>query len=256
MEQQKTVPLDIVRFLSIENEQLLVSFANNKDELALISHIQGLYEAALMHDEIGVNEMVILQLLVFIHYHFLHSQTCLMRCHLSEAFASARAAMDAGLAAAVIIHDRSKQVEYATRAAPFNGQLNRHLKNLVKDNKPLPHPHVPLLLDIYGKVSTFAGHADVSSFVHRATVDKNDEQQERIFIEYFQYSRNKNERKVHALTLLHQFVMLLDLFADFFVKEQKLLPEAWHTELQTLGGYIEQEAKKYQAALAAETAEK
>lgn len=35
MEQQKTVPLDIVRFLSIENEQLLVSFANNKDELAL-----------------------------------------------------------------------------------------------------------------------------------------------------------------------------------------------------------------------------
>ncbi|MDA0782200.1 MAG: hypothetical protein PQ612_09315 [Rickettsiales bacterium] len=104
-------PLDIIKFASIENEQLLVSIANNKEELAIISRIQGLYAPALEHKEIGENEMVIFQLLHFIHYHFLFSNMCLMRCHLSEAFASTRTAIDAALIATMIIDDRSKQVE-------------------------------------------------------------------------------------------------------------------------------------------------
>ncbi len=89
-----------------------------------------------------------------------------MRCHLSEAFASARAAIDAALIAAQIIHDRASQVAYTKREKPFDN-FARHLGNLIRDGKPLPHPLVPALRDLYKTISTFAGHADVGSFVHR-----------------------------------------------------------------------------------------
>jgi hypothetical protein len=245
-------PLDIIKFASIENEQLLVSLANNQEELALHSHVQGLYEAALNHTEIGMNEMVILQLLVFIHYHFLFSNMCLMRCHLSEAYASTRAAIDAALIAAVIIDDRSKQVEYATRKRPFNGGLNNYLKGLITGNKPLPHRLVPTLLELYGKFSIFASHADIGSFVHRVTIDKTSSQQDLIFVEYFQFAKNKTERKIHNLTLLHVYVMLLDIFASFFVVEEKLLPDTWFMEMQELGAYIERHLKVLQTELSVE----
>ena len=250
-----TPPLDVIKFASIEHEQFLVSLANDKEELALHSHVQGLYAAALNHTEIGVNEMVILQLLVFIHYHFLFSTSCMMRRHLSEAYASTRAAIDAALIAAVIIDDRSKQVEYATKKYPFDGQLNRHLKNLIKDNKPLPHRLVPTLLDSYGKFSMFASHADIGSFVHRVTINKTDSQQDLIFMEYFQFAKNKTERKIHNLTLLHTYVMLLDIFAPFFVAKEKLLPEVWFTEMQELGAHIERQVKVYRTELASQQKE-
>lgn len=237
---ENSPPLDIIKFASIENEQLLVSLANNKEELALISHIQGLYEAALEHEEIGVNEVVIFQLLVFIHYHFLFSNMCLMRCHLSEAFASTRAAIDAALIAAVIINDRSK---YATQKFPFDGQLNRYFGNLCKDGKSLPHPLVPALLELHKKFSMFASHADIGSFVHRASIDKKTPEQDLIFIEYFQFARNKTERKIHSLTLLHIYVMLLDIFSVFFVTEKELLSIEWRNEISNLGAHIERQAE-------------
>jgi hypothetical protein len=179
-----------------------------------------------------------------------------MRCHLSEAYASTRAAIDAGLIAAVIIDDRSKQVEYATNEPPFkNGQLNRHLKNLIKDQKPLPHRLVPALLDLHGKFSMFASHADIGSFVHRATINKINPQQDFVFIEYFQFAKNKAERKIHNLTLLHVYVMLLDVFSSFFVTEKKLLPAEWYNELHQLGAHIERQVKGYQTELASQKEE-
>src|SRR5882672_7531897 len=95
---------------------------------------------------VGENEFVLFQLLTFTHYHFLYALACLMRCHLSEAFASARAAIDAALIAAQIIHDRASQVAYTKREKPFDN-FARYLGNLIRDGKPLPLPLVPSLRD-------------------------------------------------------------------------------------------------------------
>src|SRR5205807_624125 len=108
-------PLDLFKFVSIENEQLMVSLAKDREQFGVISHIQGLYDAACSNREANENDIVVFQLLTFTHYHFLFSTACLMRCHLSEAFASARAAIDAALIAAQIIHDRASQVAYVKR---------------------------------------------------------------------------------------------------------------------------------------------
>jgi len=177
---------------------------------------------------------------------------CLMRCHLSEAYASTRSAIDAALIAAVIIDDRSKQVEYATQKKPFDGQLNRYLKNLIKDNKSLPHRLIPTLLDSYGKFSMFASHADIGSFAHRTTIDKINPKQDFVSIEYFQFAKNKTEHKIHNITLLHVYVMLLDVFAPFYITEQKLLPAEWYNKIQELGANIERQVKDLQKQLASE----
>jgi hypothetical protein len=232
-----TSPIDLLRFVSIENEQFLISLANNRDELAFISRLQGLYDAAMSNMTVRENDMVIFQLLTFTHYHFLFSTACLMRCHLSEAFASARAAIDAALIVTQIIHDRASQMAYVKREKPFD-KLGRHYRNLIKEKKDLPHRLVPELLKLHDRFSTFASHADVDSFVHRIEV-AGETGKPQINIQYFQFSRDEAERKIHALTLFHTFVMILDVFSDFLVTELKVVPQRWKAELHGLGQTME-----------------
>jgi hypothetical protein len=243
-------PLDLLRFVSIENEQFLVSLANNRDELKILSHIQGLYDAATAEKNVDENDMAVFQLLTFTHYHFLFSSACLMRCHLSEAFASARAAIDGALVAAQIIHDRASQVAYTKREKPFDN-FARYLGNLIKDKKPSPHRLVPDLIGLHKSFSSFAAHADVGSFVHRVKFT-GEPQGRMLTFEYFQFAQNETERKIHALTLFHTFVMILDVFSDFLVSEQKVVPKEWQDELRGLGGAIERHHDELKAGLQAE----
>jgi hypothetical protein len=229
-------PIDIIKFIGIEHEQVLVSLANGSEEIGLIGHLQGLYSAPMSNISVGENEFVLFQLLTFTHYHFLYALACHMRCHLSESFASARAAIDAALIAAQIIDDRASQVAYAQRTKPFD-KLNRHYKNLIRDKKPLPHALVPDLIALHDKLSSFASHADVASFVHR--VKRVEGEPLTMAVQYFQFATNKAERQIHGLALLHTFVMVLDVFADFLVREVKVVPSEWRDELHGLGGKIE-----------------
>jgi hypothetical protein len=230
-----TKPIDLVRFVGIENENFMISLANNPDELKVINHLQGLYNAAMSDVEVHENQFVIFQLLTFTHYHFLCATAAQMRRHLSESFASGRVAIDAALIAAQIIHDRPSQVAYANRTRPFD-KLVRHFKNMVDGGKPLPHRLIPDLIELHGKISAFANHADIASFVHR--VKMVDGEKPIYAVEYFQAASNKAERKLHAMQIFHIFVMVLDVFADFLVREQKVVPERWKQELYELGGAI------------------
>ena len=240
-------PPDLLTFLSMEERQLLVSIANNREEFCIIAHLEGLYNAAMSYKGVAEDDAVIFQLLTLTHYHFLFSTACQMRCHLSEAFASARVAIDGALVAAQIIHDRASQVAYAKREKPFDN-FARYLGNLIKDKKPLPHPLVPILFNQHKTISTFASHADAGSFVHRVKKSTQDDQV-MMSVEYFQFAKNDVERKIHALTLFHTFVMTLDVFGDFLVVEQKVVPAEWKTQLFKLGQSIERRASELKASL-------
>jgi hypothetical protein len=128
------ISLDLFRFITIENEQLLVWLAENRDEFEILNDLQRLYLSVTSNLPAGEDDTVILHLLTFVHYHLLFSSACLMRCHLSEAFSSARAAIDGAFVAAQIIYDRAAQVAYVKRTKPFD-KLTHHLKNLVRDQK-------------------------------------------------------------------------------------------------------------------------
>jgi hypothetical protein len=235
----KRTPIDLLHFVSMEHEQFLVSLAENRDELRIVSRIQGLYNAAMSEIAVSENDVVVFQLLAFTHYHFLLATASMMRCHLSEGFASVRAAIDGALIGAQIIHDRSSQIAYAKREKPFDN-FARYLGNLIKEGKQPPHPLVPTLFSQHKLISTFASHADVGSFVHRVNIS-NGPSSKMLHFEYFQFAQNETERKIHALTLFHSFVMILDVFSDFLVVEQKAVPKAWVDSLHDLGQAMERQ---------------
>lgn len=243
-------PLDLFHFYSMEEYQLLVSLANNKEELAIIARLEGLYSAAMSYGRVAQDDFVIFQLLTFTHYHFLFSTACHMRCHLSEAFASARAAIDGALIAAQIIHDRATQVAYAKREKPFDN-FARYLGNLIKDKKPLPHRLVPILFKQHKTISSFASHADVNSFVHRVKRSTDSAGEVTMSVEYFQFAKNDAERTIHAITLFHTFVMTLDVFADFLIDEQKTVPATWKEAVHKLGKELERRATELKTILRA-----
>lgn len=240
-------PLNLLQFVSIEHEQFLVSVANNRGEFHTLSHIHGLYDAAMAEKTVHENDIAVFQMLTFTHYHFLFATACLMRCHLSEAFASVRAAIDGALVGAQIIHDRASQVAYTKREKPFDN-FARYLGNLIRDGKPLPHPLVPDLFNQQKTISGFAVHADVGSFMHRVNFADGPENP-MMSVEYFQFAKNPVEREIHGLTVLHSFVMILDVFSDFLVIEQKAVPQEWQDKLRTLGTAIERRAKTLRGML-------
>jgi hypothetical protein len=97
----------------------MVSLVQMREEMDFISRVEGLYSAAMTRQQTREDDAVVFQLLTFAHYHLLHTLACQMRCHLSEAFASTRAAIDAALNAAYIIKDRAAQVAFVKREKPF-----------------------------------------------------------------------------------------------------------------------------------------
>jgi hypothetical protein len=244
-------PIDLLHFVSIEHEQFLISMVKCRQEIDAHSHLQGLFQAALSKTEVAEDDMVLIQLLAFIHYHFVYSHACLFRCHLSEAFASARSAIDAALIGAFIIKDRSLQVKYLKREAPFDN-LARHLGNMARDKKPMPHHLIPALRDIHGKLSRFAGHADIESFMHRVEITEKDAKPF-VLLQYFQFARDEAQRKLHFVQLSLAFVIVLDVFSDCLVDQLKTVPKQWQDELRGVGNALEKAGDQLKKHLPADT---
>jgi hypothetical protein len=241
-------PLNILEFLSHEEHQVLVSMLKMREEFETLNRMDGLFAAAMGWKTAHTDDLVVFQLLTFAHYHYLFAVACLMRCHLAEAFASARAAIDAALIAAYIIKDRAAQEAYANRERPFDN-FARHLGHLRAQGK-LPHPLMEKLISHHKQISSFAVHADIGAFMHRVRRSESDGGPQ-VGIEYFQFARDDNERKVHNYTLIHTFVMVLDVFSDFLVNEQSAVPAAWKEQLHAVGGAIEKRVVTLRAAVKA-----
>lgn len=234
-------PHDLLRFVSDEHRQFLIAIANDRDELKVVNHIQGLYSAALSHIRLSSRaDLIVYQILTFTHYHFLFATACQLRCHIAEAFNSLRSAIDGALVAACIIKERHSQEAYFKREKPFI-RLNRHLGNLVKAKHldRLPHHHIPILLEIHDLCSSFASHADVDSFAHRSREFRDEEGTEWATYEYFQFSRDSRQQRFYFFSLMHGFAVILDVFSGFLVDEQKKVGEQWRQELHGVIAGIE-----------------
>ena len=238
---------NLLSFVSREHDQFLISLANDTREMEFIGRLQTLYEAALPDVEVPEDDMAVFQLLTFTHYYFLLATTMLMRCHLSEAFGCARIAIDATLIGAHLIKNRGDNVAYTNRTKPFDN-FARYLGNLIKAGKPLPHQLVPELVRLQKTMSTFTSHADIGAFTHRIDITSV-EGRPQIRVQYFQFSRTAAERQIHALTLFHVFVMVLDVFSEFLALEHKIVPADWQFEMIRIGVELEREVKRLKATL-------
>jgi hypothetical protein len=234
-------PPDLLQFVSTEHQHFLTSLVTCHEEIKILSHVHGLYAAAMTNQTTDESTVVIFQLLAFVHYHFLFASSSYMRCHMAEGFSSARAAIDGALIASQIIHDRASQVAYIERSKPFD-KLIRHFKNLTRDKKPLPHPLIEHLIQQHDSCSQFASHADVQTFAHR--LEFLSKPYAMMSMGYFQFPHDPPKMKHHFLGLLHIFVVTLDIFSGFMVDEKKCLPEQWRQELHHVGRQIEDRRKQ------------
>ena len=241
---------ELLGFIADEDKEFQTSLTRDRANLASWNEVQRFYEAALREVQVGENEIPIFQLLTFSHYHFLTAMAALMRCHLSEMLGAVRIAIDAALIGAQIISDRGSQVAWLKREKPFDN-LARYYGNLIKDKKRLPHALIPELLTLHKKLSGVSSHADIGTFVHRTTITK-ENYGHRIFVKYFQCSDDPRQRRIHALTLAHAFVMILDVFSDFLVDEQKSVPSQWRLDLRAFGAGVEREHETIKGTLGTE----
>jgi hypothetical protein len=235
------VPPDLISFIGMEHEQVLRTLRIDPEDMHFVDHIQGLYAAAMTRIRPKqLADLIVFQLLTFTHYHFLFSTACFTRCHLAEAFNSLRCAIDGAFVAAHIIHDRASQTAYRERKKPFD-KLLRHYRNLVRDRPDrLPHAFIPHLIERHDLCSRYASHADADVFAHRSRVVAEDGNQDAyVTVEYFQFARDKTERRLEFLWLLNTFTIVLSVFASFLHDEQGVVPEAWMRELQGLGAETE-----------------
>lgn len=234
-------PPDLALFLKLEAQQLDLSWKSEELELRVVAELDKLYAQALSFKSTTEDNLVLFQLLTLTHYHLLFATSCQLRCHLAEAFASTRVAIDAALIAAHIVKDRSAQVAYAKRETPFDN-FDRYLGNLIAAKKELPHPLMPILIGHKKTISSFASHADVYAFAHRFKLAKTEDGiYDMSGIEYFQTAENHIERRIHTLTICHMFVMVLDVFSSFLIEEVKVVPPEWRTSLTGLGAAIEKQ---------------
>jgi hypothetical protein len=65
-------------------------------------------------------------------------------------------------------------------------------------------------------------------------------------VQYFQYSKPAAERQIHALTLFHILVMVLDVFSEFFALEHRIVPKEWQFEVIPIGTALEREVARLQ----------
>ena len=238
---------NIIQFVSQEHENFLIALVRDREFFAPQFELQGFYTAAIKEVEGRDGDLPLVQLILFLHFHFLFASACFARCHLSAAFASSRAAIDAALIGAYIIRDRQAGEAYVKREPPFDN-FARHLGNLIKANKPLPHPLVRPLFELQKKLSQFSVHADIGSFIHRAKIIRNADEDELQF-QYFQLVEDNTRRKIYGLQLLLAFVLVLDMFSDFLVAEQMCLSVAWQNHLRSLGARLEVTLEEAKTAL-------
>ena len=113
-------PSDFLEYLGVETGNLLISLNNHRTEFEMFSRLDALYRTAFRDGRVdSADDLIIPQLLLLVHYHYYYSAATLLRCHLSDALASMRTAIEAGLTAYRIIEDRPSQLKYVQRDRSF-----------------------------------------------------------------------------------------------------------------------------------------
>ncbi len=225
--QMRREPINIIEFVSVENNNFLTSLINCKQEFDLFCEIDARYRLIMKDVTIPASMPVPLQMFGLAHYHLLFAFSAMMRCHLSEAWNSARIAIDAGLIAEHMTRKPEDQEKYAK--SENSPQLIRIYKGLKKQGKTLPHQAIDNLLEVYDSCSSHASHADVNVFVHRITFPENGNNL--LGISPFQAPDDPNTMRKYMLELILVFSSVLSLFDKFTRIIKPDLPEDWEASM-------------------------
>lgn len=229
-------PPDFFEYLGAEYTNLHVTLAKMQAEFNAFTHVDQLYKEATDGGSVAEQDDIpLMSLFLFVHYHLYNSTATLLRCHMAEAQNSMRPAIDAALTAYRIIEDRPSHLEWLNRDKSFLRPKEFFRK--ARRNDPKAFPLSGMLLDRRDACSQYAAHADVDVFAHRLDLPTPESLQ--LKIQYFQHPANRWEFGWFFLMQLHTFVLILSVFEKYFVGEKGFVSNEWTGRVGNLGKQIE-----------------
>jgi len=229
--------LNFLEYLGNEEQNLLTSIVNFKDEFDLFYNLDRIYQEPVKRLVVTANNIVVPQLYLFVHFHLYFSMSCLLRSHLSETLSSLRKAIDASLCAYKIILDPNMSMSYINRDKYFQFIKANIQKEIKNDTKLYPLAHD--LIKIHDACSEYGSHSDISSFFHRLeTKETENKDQEMILLHYFQFPRNPEEYKFYYLTTLQGFYAMFLIFKLFLDENLKIIDPKWESTINYLGPHL------------------
>lgn len=224
---------EFLKYLSIEEHNLLVSITMHRDEFHLFYNMDKVYMEPLARFVAQEEQSVVVQLFLFVRFHLYFSISCLLRCHLSEAVFSTRKDIDAGLSAYKIILEPDTAEQYLSRDRYFQN-IKRNMQNEInRDTTKYPLAHS--LIGLHDFCSEHGAHADDSSFFHRLERKKvlNAEVNEIVF-QYFQFPRPKEKFKFYYVSILEVFFLVFMIFKSFLDNELRIIDLQWEEAINML----------------------
>ena len=242
--------INFLKFLGGEEQNILTTLVNLRQDFDVFSHLDSLYRAPFGLIDVPVGEELIPSLYLFVHFHLYFSVACLGRSHFSECLASTRKAIDASLSAYEMILDPSSQPLYEKRNNRFQF-IKAHIARARKADLSR-YPLAVELLELHNICSEFGSHADVSSFVHRVEMQNTGQPgKSTLLFHYYQFPRDRHEYHIYFVETLLTFHQMLIIFQDFIASKAIGLQVGWHEEIAKLGSVLEKERAACYAFFAA-----
>jgi len=206
----------LIHFISIEEENLITSMANLKEDFFLISNLDSLFRDCSKLKPLDDNNLKIPAFLYLItHNEFCISMTSLLRRHYSKSFLSLRLAIDSALTAYYLLKKPDKISIYLSGVENIlskekNKEWYRiffNTKRTIKqdiDNFPLAEK----LIEAHEHCSLYA-HSDPCGILHKYNLDKVNMKLE---AKYFDYESNPGDDHRNLEFLLNEFFRILLIF--------------------------------------------
>ena len=226
--------LNFLEYLGNEEQNLLSSIINWKEEFDLFYNLDRIYQEPVRRMIVSSGSVSVPQLYLFVHFHLYFSASCLLRCHLSETFSSLRKAIDASLCAYRIILKPDSELAYLERHKYFQF-IKSNIQREIKEDASL-YPLARDLLVIHDMCSEYGSHSDISSFFHRLERKETEDQtRDMLLLHYFQFPRNPEEFRFYYLSMLQAFYSMFLIFKPFLDQNLKIVDPKWQSTIDYLG---------------------
>lgn len=198
-------------FLAVQEENLLASIMNFRDGLDLFARLDGLYRGLPKIDSGDVKGDFALGLLYYrTHFHYYFGASCFLRCHLSEALATTRIAIDAALSAYRIALEPARGGAFLERSDYFQ-HIKRNIKKEIRDDGSM-YPLAHGLIKLHETCSEFGSHADASSFAHRVDFAEEEGGWQAVRFQYFQFPSDPIRHGRDLTVFLEAFFQMYLIF--------------------------------------------
>ena len=243
---------NLLGFVGAEEQNLLVSLVKcHRDIAQAFPKLDGAYQAPIKYIDVNIKDehpKTVLALYSFIHYHLYLSTVMLLRCHLSDSLASTRKAIDATLTAYRLIAEPETLEEYKGQHRNY-----QFIKGYIERRKKKDAAQFPLaapLIEFHEKCSEYGSHADISSFVHRLSVEEVEGTDKGILrVGMFQVMSELESRHHMVMTFLVYGTMLKVLCQFIGGLAQGLDRAVWGNAIDDLLAAIHTEAAQIEASM-------